>query len=170
MRRGWKSGRNLVCFRMKTPFLKAALCAGLLLSVVAPAAPLRAEGKNAWQEDVPKALAQAKAEKKLVLVDLTGSDWCSACLILEKELFSNPRFQQYAQEHLILVRLDFPQEKPQDPVLRHHNQEFAMKYNPEGIIPLYMVLNADGKVLTLDEGYKPGTANEIINNLVKLKG
>jgi len=29
----------------------------------------------AWLTDLPKALAQAKADKKQVLVDFTGSDW-----------------------------------------------------------------------------------------------
>jgi thiol:disulfide interchange protein len=29
-----------------------------------------------WGTDLPKALAQAKADKKMVLLDFTGSDWC----------------------------------------------------------------------------------------------
>jgi hypothetical protein len=28
-----------------------------------------------WQTDMSKALTQAKAEKKIVLIDFTGSDW-----------------------------------------------------------------------------------------------
>ena len=28
-----------------------------------------------WQEDLPKAQAQAKAEQKMVFLEFTGSDW-----------------------------------------------------------------------------------------------
>ena len=154
---------------MKKLVLKAALCAGLLL-VLSPAASLRAEENTGWVENMPKALAQAKAEKKLVFVDFTGSDWCPACKLIDKELFSDPGFKQYAQEHLILLRLDFPQETPQDPAIRKQNQGLVAQYNPEGVFPLIMLLNGEGKLLTRDEGYIAGTAQAILTNLKKVKG
>ena len=33
-----------------------------------------------WMTDVPKAVEKAKAEKKLVMLDFTGSDWCGWCI------------------------------------------------------------------------------------------
>jgi protein disulfide-isomerase len=40
-----------------------------------------------WQTDLPKAQAQAAKEKKMVLLDFTGSDWCGWCIKLHKEVF-----------------------------------------------------------------------------------
>ena len=65
-------------------------------------------GGEGWSDNYAKALAQAKAEKKLVLVDFTGSDWCGWCIKLDKEVFSKPEFKTYAKENLVLVELDFP--------------------------------------------------------------
>ena len=141
-----------------------------MLLALTPATPLRAEGKAGWIEDMPKALEQAKSEKKLVFVDFTGSDWCPQCMLIDKELFADPDFKQYAQEHLVLLRLDFPQESPQDPALRKRNEALAARYDPEGVFPMIMVLNGDGKVLTTDQGYAAGSAKEILGNLKKLKG
>ena len=45
--------------------------------------------KDGWSEDYDKALAQAKAEKKHVVLDFTGSDWCGWCIKLDKEVFSD---------------------------------------------------------------------------------
>ena len=39
-----------------------------------------------WGTDLPKALAQAKTDKKMVLLDFTGSDWCGWCIKFDKDL------------------------------------------------------------------------------------
>jgi len=41
-----------------------------------------------WVTELPKAQEQARAEKKLVLLDFTGSDWCGWCIKLNEEVFS----------------------------------------------------------------------------------
>ena len=46
-----------------------------------------------WETDLPAAQAQAKKEKKMVLMDFTGSDWCGWCIKLNKEVFSTKEFQ-----------------------------------------------------------------------------
>ena len=65
-----------------------------------------------WLTDVPKAEAQAKTEGKLVLLDFTGSDWCSWCIKLNKERSPQPDFEEYAAKNLVLVELDYPDKKP----------------------------------------------------------
>ena len=44
-------------------------------------------GADGWKVSFVNARKQALAEKKLVLVDFTGSDWCGWCKKLEKEVF-----------------------------------------------------------------------------------
>ena len=59
-----------------------------------------------WLTSVPDAQAQAKKESKLVLLDFTGSDWCSWCKKLDAEVFSQPQFADYAKKNLVLVEVD----------------------------------------------------------------
>ena len=107
-----------------------------------------------WLTDVPKALAQAKEEKKLVILDFTGSDWCSWCIKLHKEVFSKPEFAEYAKKHLVLVEVDFPRGKKQSDELKKANEQLSTKYKIEGF-PTIVVLNADGKKVG-ETGYVEG--------------
>ena len=55
----------------------------LLFTLAFITSPLLA-AEDAWITDVPKAMEQAKSQKKLVLLDFTGSDWCPPCKNLHK--------------------------------------------------------------------------------------
>lgn len=54
------------------------------------------------------ALAQAKAENRCVLVDFTGSDWCTACIYLKNHILNAPAFEKEFGEQLLLTSVDFP--------------------------------------------------------------
>jgi thiol-disulfide isomerase/thioredoxin len=64
--------------------------------------------KEGWLDDLEKAKTQAKAENKKILLDFTGSDWCGWCKKLDKEVFSQQAWKEYAAKHLVLVEVDFP--------------------------------------------------------------
>src|SRR5690242_19664467 len=81
-----------------------ALALGFVVATVSAA-------ESGWITDAAKAQETAKAEKKLVLLDFTGSDWCGWCIKLHKEVFSTPEFEKYAKENLVLVEVDFPRKK-----------------------------------------------------------
>ena len=50
-----------------------------------------------WLTDFNQAKEEA-AEKKLpILIDFTGSDWCSWCIKLDQEVFSQNEFKEYAR-------------------------------------------------------------------------
>jgi thioredoxin-related protein len=120
-----------------------------------------------WMTDLPKAQEKAKTEKKLVMMDFTGSDWCGWCIKLNKEVFSTPEFAEYAAKNLVLVELDFPNKKPQSAELKKANQALQKQYNIEGY-PTIIVLNGEGKKIgTL--GYQPGGPKAFIEALEKLK-
>jgi len=120
-----------------------------------------------WQTDAPKAVAKAKAEKKLVLLDFTGSDWCGWCIKLHKEVFSTPEFSEYAKNNLVLVEVDFPQNKPQTPELKKANEALQARFKIEGY-PTIILLNGEGKKVG-ELGYQPGGAKPFIAALEKLK-
>ena len=56
--------------------------------------------KGLWQTDFEAAKAKAKAEKKLLLVDFTGSDWCGWCIKLKQEVFDKETFKTEAPSSL----------------------------------------------------------------------
>lgn len=120
-----------------------------------------------WTTDLPKAQAKAKAEKKLVMMDFTGSDWCGWCIKLNKEVFSTPEFVAYAQKNLIPVEIDFPNKKKQSAELKKANDSLQKKYKIEGY-PTIIVLNGDGKKVG-ELGYMRGGPKAFIAELEKLK-
>lgn len=110
-----------------------------------------------WLTSVPKAEALAKKENKLVLLDFTGSDWCSWCKRLDAETFSKPEFSDYASKNLVLVQVDFPAQKPQSAALKAANEALQAKYQVSGF-PTLVVLKPDGTVLWNQPGYLAGEA------------
>jgi thioredoxin-related protein len=121
---------------------------------------------DGWTTDYKKALAEGKAEKKLVMLDFTGSDWCEWCIKLKKEVFSQPKFKEYAAKNLILVELDFPNDKPQSVEVKKQNAALLNKYNSEGIFPTIILLNGDGKRVG-ELSYVPGGPDAFLAELQK---
>ena len=118
-----------------------------------------------WGTDVREnALAQAKSDKKLVLLDFTGSDWCGWCIKFDKETLSTDKFADYAKAHLELVTLDFPNKKPQSDALKAANAALQKKYSVDGF-PTFILLNADGKEIGRQVGYAPGGPDAFIAKL-----
>jgi len=126
----------------------------LLFSAIVLAASTVFAG-DAWQTDYKAALEQAAKENKPVLLDFTGSDWCGWCIKLTKETFSQPEFQKFAEKNLILVELDFPNNKPQPDSVKKQNAELQAKYGVEGF-PTLVLLNSKGKEIARNPGYLPG--------------
>lgn len=117
-----------------------------------------------WLTDLPKAQAQAKNDNKLVLIDFTGSDWCSWCKKLDQETFSKQKFTDYAEKNLVLVQLDYPMNKPQTDELKAANAALAKKYNIEGY-PTLIALKPDGTVVWTQVGYLEGGPQALIDQL-----
>ena len=66
------------------------------------------EAMASWTTDFEAAKKTAKAEGKDILLDFTGSDWCTWCIRLDNEVFKHQPFYDYANENFVLVKLDFP--------------------------------------------------------------
>jgi protein disulfide-isomerase len=99
--------------------------------------------KEGWLDDLEKAKAQAKAENKKILLDFTGSDWCGWCKKLDKEVFSQQAFKEYADKHLVLVELDFPRSFQLPEATKKQNEALAKKFNINGY-PTIVITSASG--------------------------
>jgi protein disulfide-isomerase len=114
-----------------------------------------------WQTDYKQALAEAAIEKKQVLLDFTGSDWCPYCVQMDKEVLNQPDFKTFAANKLILVKLDFPRRKQIPPAEAQQNQKLQEEFAIEGF-PTYVLLDPAGKELRRQVGYLEGGPGEFI--------
>ncbi len=76
----------------------------LLSAVLYLAGPHPVEAAAVWLDQPDTAFAEAKRSGKVVLVDLYA-DWCGWCKVMERDVFSTPEFQAYA-ERFVLLRVD----------------------------------------------------------------
>jgi protein disulfide-isomerase len=117
-----------------------------------------------WRNDLPGALQQARSENKLVLLDFTGSDWCGWCIKFDHDVLSTETFSAYASQRLELVKLDFPHHTPQSDDLRRVNAALATQFGVDGY-PTYVLLDADGRELGRQVGYRDGGPQAFISEL-----
>lgn len=118
--------------------------ASVTVGVAALTSSAFANTPEGWSTDLEKAFEKAKAEKKSVLVEFTGSDWCPPCIAMRKNVFSKKEFVSAASKKYILVELDFPNG---DEAVKKKNQPYAEKYKIEGF-PTVILFNPEGKEFT----------------------
>lgn len=129
--------------------------------------PTSAEEENEiWLKDYETAIAKAKEANKPVLLSFAGSDWCKPCIMLTREVFETPEFENYAKENLVLLLLDFPRLKKNQLSAEQtkHNESIAAKYNKTGEFPLVVLVNTNGEVIA-KTGYQKGGAEHFIEYL-----
>ena len=114
-----------------------------------------------WLTNYQQALAQAAKEKKNVLIDFTGSDWCPPCIQMEKEVLSQPEFIAFAKNNLVLLKLDFPRRKKLSPEEKEQNHELGQQFAIEGF-PTYVLVDPTGKELKREIGYLEGGPKKFI--------
>jgi protein disulfide-isomerase len=137
----------------------------LMVSLAAVSFSMGAE--SLWMHDFEAAKAKAVKEGKPIFINFTGTDWCGWCIKLEKEVFSQKAFQDYAKENLVLVEVDFPRKKEQTAQLKEQNKKLDKEYGVEGYPTLYL-LDAQGKKLTEDIGYREGGPEAYVAHLKSL--
>ena len=126
-----------------------------------------AQAESDWLHDYSKAQEEAKTNHKLLFLNFTGSDWCGWCIKFDKDVFSQPKFKDYAHDNLVLVELDFPRRKSQPTEERKQNMQLAQKYEVLGF-PTIVVLNSNGQKVWEFNGYFPGGPEAFIEQLQKL--
>ena len=85
-------------------------------------------------------LTPSKEKQQFKLIIFEGSDWCSNCIRLEKNILTDARFTQFLNERNIeLVRVDFPQRKKLTTEEKNQNEEIAERYNFSGVFPSIII-------------------------------
>jgi thioredoxin-related protein len=123
-----------------------------------------------WLTDFEKAKTEAVKDKKLILLNFSGSDWCGPCMRLKKEIFNSDAFNTFASENLLLVNADFPRLKKNklSDQQTKQNENLASIYNANGSFPLTLLLNAEGKILKEWNGFPDVPPNEFVKQVKKV--
>ena len=148
-----------------TPLIKT--CVALLalnLSGIALAAG------ESWTSDFAAAQKEAAESKKDLLIDFTGSDWCSQCLALHKEVLDQEPFKMLVKDKFVLVELDYPRDKTKltEATLKQ-NEELGKKYPTTGF-PTILLCDPGGKPFGVVGGYEPGVADKYLPQLGEMLG
>jgi thioredoxin-related protein len=126
-----------------------------------------ASADELWTEDFAAAKTQAGKDKKDLLMDFTGSDWCSWCVKLKEEVFNKKEFKDEAPKQFVLVELDFPQQKEQPENIKKQNAELNEKFAIEGF-PTIVLADSLGRPYA-KTGYAPGGPVPYLKQLNELK-
>ncbi len=138
-----------------------------LMVVVVMAISVGAFASEGWMTDFEKAKAKAKAENKHILIDFSGSDWCGWCIKLDKEVFSQAAFKDYAKDNLILVLADFPRDtSKQSDAVQMQNKQLASTFGVRGFPTVY-VLDSEGKAMA-KTGYQEGGPEAYVKHIKTL--
>ena len=101
-----------------------------------------AAGISFIEGDWKKALAKAKAEKKLIFID-AYTTWCGPCKKLQKDVFPDAAVGSYFNKNFVNITIDI--EKGQ-------GIEFGQKYGVE-VLPTLYITDENGNPITYAKGY-----------------
>lgn len=113
-------------------------------STVVTEQAVKVDGINFHEGNWESALAKAKAENKLVFLDISAS-WCGPCKQLKKTTFKDAAVGEFYNDKFINVELDG--EKGEGIAL-------AQKYRLQGYPSLYFI-DVDGNVVKETAGFLP---------------
>ncbi|MDJ0839427.1 MAG: thioredoxin family protein [Acidobacteriota bacterium] len=120
---------------------------------------------SGWITDMDEAQKVAQEDNKYILVNFTGSDWCGWCKRLDREVFSKKEFADFADNNLVLLKLDFPKFKKLPEGQRESNEALARKYRVRGF-PTILLLDKYGERV-METGYRPGGPGAYVTYLKK---
>ena len=169
----------------KTYFLLAAIstllgvaaCSAEEKSVVAnaPSASVKSDAKtleDIAEKDFDKALADAKKDGKVLMLEFTGSQWCPPCKMLHNYVLNTEKFLKHAKDKLKVVVADFNRDgTPRDAANAERHEKLAETYGLTGF-PTIVLINPQTGDVTKLVGFQTQTPEaliEVVEEVAKTK-
>jgi thioredoxin-related protein len=92
------------------------------------------------EKEIAAAVKQAKAEKKLVLIQ-AGGNWCSWCLLFEKTVKNDLQLDSAIKANYIVYHLNFSKENQNESVFAKYS--FPQRFG----FPVFLIIDQNGKLL-----------------------
>lgn len=106
-----------------------------------------------WLTDFEEAKRQAAHKNRILIVNVTGSDWCMWCKKLEEDVFSSRIFLDWAPGNAVLLKIDRPETFELPAQEEAQNQKFVKDYNVSKY-PTILVMDGQGHELIPRLGYR----------------
>lgn len=140
----------------------------LFLAFAAPLAALTEQATPAAAREI------AAREGRVVLLELTGSDWCTACIHLRDKILATPEFEKTMGDKVVLVSVDYPR----TPALvekiskkeREQREKLLLEYGIRGL-PAVVMQDSNGMPFALIRGTRRTTADylPLLEEALKVK-
>jgi thioredoxin-related protein len=129
-----------------------------------------AQGEVApWHTRYAPAVAQAKNEKKSLVIVFTGSAWIDICKTFETDILQQPDFLTQVNPKYVLLKLEYPQDNRLPAELAKEYQLLKDAYRVRGY-PTVIMTDAEGRPFGMN-GYQPITPDQYAKVLLAmLKG
>jgi tetratricopeptide (TPR) repeat protein len=140
-------------------FARVLFAVGVLAVLPAHAVVAAAPGAGpTWIRDFAEGQRRARAEGKDLFVVLTGHGWCSACQLLDREVFQIPEFVRKVSPNFVWVELDFTfGDSEKEKVRERAFRELQKRFLAPGV-PLVVLLDREGVPYAYAaDGYDAGT-------------
>jgi thioredoxin-related protein len=104
-----------------------------------------------WLTDYEQAMSAAREQGRPVLTIFTGSDWCPHCRILEEKVLHTDTFRAWADDRLVLLMIDLPQQGISADERRARSR-VCVKYGIRSF-PSALLVAPDGEKIAVQSGY-----------------
>ncbi len=99
-----------------------------------------------WMVHLDKAYAESKKTGKPIMANFTGSDWCTWCKRLTRDVFVKQAFKTWADENVVLLELDFPRRKRLPEEIKKQNAGLQQAFKIRGYPSVWIFnLNKDNQ-------------------------
>ncbi|RVU23443.1 thioredoxin family protein [Sandaracinomonas limnophila] len=125
------------------------------LTVIAQDEP---KGVNFFEGSFKQALAKAKKENKLVMLD-AYTTWCGPCKVLKTKVFPNKELGDYMNQHFVSIGVDME---------AGEGIQLGNTYPIDGY-PTLIFFDSDGKIKKKILGLPRGGAQELLSVVKAIK-
>jgi thioredoxin-related protein len=134
-----------VCLREET--MNKVSCTIRLVAILLSMSlwlPNSGRAQGPWFVEYDEAQSTAQREKKDLLIDFGGSDWCAPCQWLKDRILSRPEFSDKAEKHFVLVDIDDLARKPMRADRKDRYHKLQERYGIEAF-PSVVLATPDGR-------------------------
>lgn len=118
-----------------------------------------------WHTDYDKAMAAAAENGQMVFAEFANTYNCPHCIRFRQQVLASDDFQDYTENHLVLLLVDHPTKDNISAELRQQNRRLFQKFNVRGT-PTIVLLDSDGNELFRNVGYS-GSDPERVVDMIK---
>jgi len=116
-----------------------------------------------WESNFDVAKQRSIKENKIILIHFVNRGRDTKNVKLEKEIFESSEFAGYANNHLVLLKIDLGIEQTSSEKQFYHNSIIRERYNSAAIAPFTIITDSDGKFLKSWNHKQPLNNSDLIS-------